>query len=421
MQSKSQVQYNIFLDRMLIVNINNNKLFITDTFEETHISKHIGINQVYQDGILKKLNKNYIAVHDMGTIPYLEKFILSSFERNICNKEGLYIFCTEQIIHTNVKKQKINLENFEKLPNMKIDFQHTDGDIIWSPELESIEIFVKNNNLKNVKVCVSCYDQLSLYNYSFDVIRWDATINALSSIMHTVKRPTQIFKSQNIEKRFWCGNWGYRPHRHLVTAFASTLDTLYSWGYTDNNNNLLSHIWFDYNSFKHKEQLLKGYLNLRTSSIDLPVGEEEITGSIYDMVIRPKTAPAGPDILQYSSEELFDNTFVSIVNSTSFGEPFPVYDEKPLNAIINYRPFILVGPPGSLELMRKDGFKTFGDFWDESYDQEWNHKTRLEMIFDLMLEINDWSIEKCQQTHTQMEEILKHNYNNINYDLQSTI
>ena len=43
------------------------------------------------------------------------------------------------------------------------------------------------------------------------------------------------------------------------------------------------------------------------------------------------------------------------------------------------------------------------------------------MIFDLMLEINDWSIEKCQQTHTQMEEILKHNYNNINYDLQSTI
>ena len=45
MQSKSQVQYNIFLDRMLIVNINNNKLFITDTFEETHISKHIGINQ----------------------------------------------------------------------------------------------------------------------------------------------------------------------------------------------------------------------------------------------------------------------------------------------------------------------------------------------------------------------------------------
>ena len=149
-----------------------------------------------------------------------------------------------------------------------------------------------------------------------------------------------IFKSQNIEKRFWCGNWGYRPHRHLVTAFASTLDTLYSWGYTDNNNNLLSHIWFDYNSFKHKEQLLKGYLNLRTSSIDLPVGEEEITGSIYDMVIRPKTAPAGPDILQYSSEELFDNTFVSIVNSTSFGEFSKVQSSSVGTNIYNLKIFI---------------------------------------------------------------------------------
>ena len=74
-----------------------------------------------------------------------------------------------------------------------------------------------------------------------------------------------------------------------------------------------------------------------------------------------------------------------------------------------------------------DGFKTFGDFWDESYDQEWNHKTRLEMIFDLMLEINDWSIEKCQQKYKEMLQITSFNYSWLkdmdiqDYEMRSTL
>jgi hypothetical protein len=60
--------------------------------------------------------------------------------------------------------------------------------------------------------------------------------------------------------------------------------------------------------------------------------------------------------------------------------------------------------------MRKDGFKTFGNFWNESYDEEWDHTKRLEMIFDLLLEINSWSIKQCQQKYVEMLEVINHNY-----------
>ena len=77
--------------------------------------------------------------------------------------------------------------------------------------------------------------------------------------------------------------------------------------------------------------------------------------------------------------------------------------------------------------MRKDGFKTFADYWDESYDQEWDHTKRLEMIFDLLLEINNWSLEKCKTIYKEMLSVTTHNYLTLknmdiqDYEMRSTI
>lgn len=422
MQSKLQVHKRTesVLDKILIVSINKDTVFLDTNHNVVHeLHKFAGINQVFRDSFLKTTNLNYIAFHDMGTIPYLEDYILSNANQTVCNTEGLHIFCTEQILHTNIKKQKVLLDGQTQLPNLQVDWT-LDNNNVWSPELESIDKFVKNNNLTKVTVYVSCKDTNCLYkNYSFNLGRKDPYLNAIGTILHQIKSPKRQFSKDKIKTRFWCGNWGYRPHRHLVTAFASTLDTKYSWGYVDEDYQLLNHLWFDYKKLKHKLKLFKGIQTLKPTSIDISTGSQNIFGNIYDVVLRPKTNPEGPDILEYSSPELYGDTFVSIVNSSTFGEPFPVYDEKPLNAAINYRPFILVGPAGSLELMRSDGFQTFGDFWDESYDNEQDHTKRLEMIFDLLLEINSWSLEKCQNTYAAMQDILQHNYKNINSDLQS--
>jgi len=422
MQSKLQAhnRYDQVLEKLFIISINNNTKFVDKEYNLLQSIDHaVGIHQVYTHGYLKTFKKNYIVIHDMGTIDYIENYFLNSYERKSCNNKGLYIFLTEQILHTHIPEQKIMLDGDRNLPNISIDWQQSQHDKIWSPELSSINEFVKNNQLTNVFVCISAEDKHGIYagKYNFNILRNDAYVNAIATFLDKNKSPTQFFSSDKIDTHFWCGNWGYRPHRHIVTAFASSLDTLYSWGYTDSKLNLANHLWFDPKKFKYKKELLQSLKQLQPNSIDIDTGQTEITGTLFDVMLRPESEYEGPDLKNYSSKELFSNTFCSIINSSTFGEPFAVYDEKPLNAIINFRPFILVGPAGSLELMKKDGFKTFSDFWNESYDNEYNHQTRLEKIFDLLLEIDSWSIEKCKQMHKDMYNILIHNYNRIGKDL----
>jgi hypothetical protein len=124
-----------------------------------------------------------------------------------------------------------------------------------------------------------------------------------------------------------------------------------------------------------------------------------------------------PSAKSQSSPNLYKNSFVSVINESYFARPFPVYSEKVLNAIANFRPFILVGPPYSLQMLKDDGFKTFDNFWNESYDNETTHEKRLIKLFDLFEDINSWSIEKCRKTYSQMQPILEHNRNLINSKL----
>ena len=49
-----------------------------------------------------------------------------------------------------------------------------------------------------------------------------------------------------------------------------------------------------------------------------------------------------------------------------------------MNAMLNYRPFIMVGPTRNLEYMKRWGFMTFDQWFDESYDKEHDHSKRME-------------------------------------------
>ena len=93
---------------------------------------------------------------------------------------------------------------------------------------------------------------------------------------------------------------------------------------------------------------------------------------------------------------------------------------KPQQRLFFVRNYLIPGLQHSLALMRQDGFLTFGEFWNEDYDDCTNHQKRLEKIFDVLLEIQSWNIEKCQNIYKQMNDILEHNYNNINRNLQRT-
>jgi hypothetical protein len=80
-------------------------------------------------------------------------------------------------------------------------------------------------------------------------------------------------------------------------------------------------------------------------------------------------------------------------------------------------PFIIISTPHYLKKLKELGFKTFDKWWDESYDEIEHESKRLTAIKELILNINSWSDEKCEQIYREMIPILKHNqYLNFTFD-----
>ena len=86
------------------------------------------------------------------------------------------------------------------------------------------------------------------------------------------------------------------------------------------------------------------------------------------------------------------------------------------------QPFILVGNRNGLAKLREFGFKTFGDFWDESYDGD-DDTTRMLKIKNIINDIGSWSLKKCEEVYQEMFDILEHNqeHNKSFLDKQYTL
>jgi hypothetical protein len=60
-----------------------------------------------------------------------------------------------------------------------------------------------------------------------------------------------------------------------------------------------------------------------------------------------------------------------------------------------------------LERLKSYGFKTFGDLWDESYDDIISPKDRMDAVVKLVKDINDGN--KLHKLYFQAKDILEYN------------
>lgn len=111
------------------------------------------------------------------------------------------------------------------------------------------------------------------------------------------------------------------------------------------------------------------------------------------------------------SSKYYMKSLISIVTETNFDTEIISTTEKTFKPIKYKKPFIMVGAPKTLEFLQKWGYKTFGEFWDESYDQEANHRLRMIKIGLICKEISEWSKEKKEEFYHKSQEIVNHNYN----------
>jgi hypothetical protein len=109
----------------------------------------------------------------------------------------------------------------------------------------------------------------------------------------------------------------------------------------------------------------------------------------------------------------YQNSLISIITETNYNLPELTLTEKSFKPIKEKHPFIVVGVPGALKAMREMGFKTFNEFWDETYDETECNEVRMQQISYLTELIGKWTPEQILDFRRKVKPILDHNYNQL--------
>ena len=122
----------------------------------------------------------------------------------------------------------------------------------------------------------------------------------------------------------------------------------------------------------------------------------------------------------YANTEMLlamERTGIHIIGETRFEEPGIFFSEKTMKAIMNKKPFILVGQPGSCKKLKEIGFDTFNPHIDESYDSIPDYQNRMLAITQEISRLNNLSDSEFYGRVSQMNHICEHNFNHIkNFD-----
>lgn len=290
--------------------------------------------------------------------------------------------------------------------------------------MDSILYYAKNNNIPNVRVHTCSYRVAECYSYyssHLQLLCNDSFIKCLTMYDHFDQSPKTAFN-----KTFISTSWRFTPSRLLTSAYLTPLSSHLVW-YFKTDPDILPQVPWLKEAFSKPEK----FVNIKKSIEDLAVLNNNVP-KYLDLVASSATEvnyysisdypsnvkgysvglnPAATNNTTLSLERFYKESFVDIVNESRFAEPTAVISEKALQPIQYLTPFILIAPPKTLEYLKSFGFKTFSDWWDESYDDCENHVERLEKVFELINYINSLSHDKLMAIYYEMLPTLRHNLN----------
>jgi hypothetical protein len=426
---------NIGVEDRYTLQITCEEVEISDTWSTLHwynipdlISKDSSY-LYYMDRILRIIPKD-ISTNPMfiymfnENITELEEITHNEYTINELNDKGLTIYLTEPLCSYLVGAPQWHPPNGTK-HNMMFYSEFKGEEVAPSfraDELDSIQRYIIRNQLTNVKVYTCDYDADKWYPYYSDFMQIGYDDLFVKSVL-----PKKVYDPEvepNFTKKFICLNWRYTPHRQVLAAYVATLPSLVSWYFRGELAIIGKQYWIDIFNIQIKNptvftKLIQGIEILNRHSpmnVDLNLTESVTilhsyfkhcmpNGTLFDHI--------KGEIDGTKMEESYRDVFCDIVTESRFAQPTANYSEKTFHPMWYKKPFVLAAPPNTLKLLKEHGFKTFSDFWDESYDSITIHEERLLKIFEVIDFINNKSIEELQEMYVQMKPILDHNYNLI--------
>jgi hypothetical protein len=346
------------------------------------------------------------------------------------NTLGLHFYLYEPLCSyaTNFGYNKVN-KNYHNT-GFYSEFMETDlyenTDKLRADELDSIWRYAWNNDLTNITVHTCDYNVEKYYQYyapKMHLICDDLFLKLQEPIY---KLDTEI--SFDFKKKFICLNWRYTKHRHLTAAFASTTNSWTSFYFRGDFGNITNGSWIKYSKWMQDEpeifdRLLKGISNINQGlpfkvDIESKLSSTAVLntnscmwpqGSKYHI----NETPAKDNTWTNNLQPFYQDVFCDIVTETRFAQPTGNYSEKLYQAMQYKKPFILCAPPKTLEYAKKNGFETFSDFWDESYDDCLDHTERMAKIFKLIAWIDSKPMSELRDMYREMLPIIEHNYSMV--------
>lgn len=345
--------------------------------------------------------------HDQSTVDYLNSVGIDFYlYEPICT----YIYDAKPQYFNSTKHTLSFYSEFsgkEKNEDLRVD------------EFESILEYSRRNNITNIRIHTCDYDVANQYPYYKEQLNLFTNDIFIKSVDPIVPEDTSI--TDTFTKRFISTNWRWTNHRHMMSIFLSQMDCYLSWYFRSDIYNIGTSPW--HNLFEwHKSQpelfdiMLRGIRDLNRTvprNLDLNITEATNITHPYYRQFNPNdtTIYAVKGIETKGIERFYRDAFCDIVNESRFAQPTGNYSEKVYTPMFYKKPFILLAPPNTLKYLREQGFMTFNDFWDESYDSITDHQERFITILHLIKKLNDIPMETLRRVYAEMIPILEHNYN----------
>lgn len=272
-------------------------------------------------------------------------------------------------------------------------------------ELDSILTYIKNNNLTNVTVHMCDYKCSEFYSYYTKFMK---LITDDIYLRTNPPPPKSNIPTDNFTKKFINLNSRFTLHRNFTSAYMCTKSGYCSWNFTgavDQLRNILIDV--DQLDDMVDGRLLSGIEYLNENSplvVDYPITRPIPIDQAQNVVL-PKYCTYSPNL-----EKFYADVFCAVETESVYFNPTANFSEKTLRAIAFKKPFIVVGAVNTLEYLRSMGYKTFSNYWDESYDTESDHTLRLAKIFKVVDYIDSMSIDELHKLYNEMRPILEHNH-----------
>ena len=142
-----------------------------------------------------------------------------------------------------------------------------------------------------------------------------------------------------------------------------------------------------------------------------------------DWMTKPSYSVINDSYVQVVTESFFDPNSIAVafngideqgnadINIKPIGIPNGLITEKTYKTFLYEQPMLLVAFPGILAQVKEMGYKTFPEFFDEDYDTEEHHHTRMNKIIASLDKYMQMDLNKVHELYhsDSVQEKLKHN------------